>query len=140
MKTGEVAGRAGVNVQTLRYYERRGLLREPCRRESGYREYGEDAVQVVRFVKRAQRLGFTLDDVEVLLRLDAGGPDGCDAAQRLAAQRIAELDHRIADLRAMRRALRRLLDTCHLPRGERACPLIRSIREDGAPAGDDGGR
>jgi DNA-binding transcriptional MerR regulator len=92
MKTGQVAERAGVNVQTLRYCERRGLLPEPLRRDSGYRIYGREAVRVVRFIKRAQELGFSLDDVESLLDLAAGGPDGCAAAQRLARRRIAELD------------------------------------------------
>ena len=69
MQTGEVAARAGVNIQTLRYYERRGLLGRPPRTASGYRRYSEDAVRIVRFVKRAQELGFTLDEAEQLLRL-----------------------------------------------------------------------
>src|ERR671922_171378 len=68
MRTGQVAAEAGVNVQTMRYYERRGLLPEPQRLESGYREYGPDAVRTVRFIKRAQELGFALRDVEAALR------------------------------------------------------------------------
>jgi MerR family transcriptional regulator, mercuric resistance operon regulatory protein len=74
MRTGEVALQAQVNAQTLRYYERRGLLPEPQRTRSGYRAYTPDAVRVVRFVKRAQQLGFTLDDIEDLLHLSEGGP------------------------------------------------------------------
>jgi DNA-binding transcriptional MerR regulator len=127
MRTHEVADRAGVNPQTLRYYERRGLLPEPPRRESGYRIYDEDAVHIVRFAKRAQELGFTLDEVEVLLELAGGGPESCDAARRLAQGRLAELDRRLADLRAMRDSLRRLIATCDLPRAERECPLMQSI-------------
>jgi DNA-binding transcriptional MerR regulator len=69
VKTSEVAAQAQVNAQTLRYYERRGLLPEPVRTASGYRDYGDDAVRVVRFVKRAQQLGFTLNDIEDLLHL-----------------------------------------------------------------------
>ncbi len=69
LKTGEVAARAGVNIQTLRYYERRGLIQEPTRRASGYREYPQDAVRVIRFIKRAQDLGFTLTEIEELLRM-----------------------------------------------------------------------
>jgi DNA-binding transcriptional MerR regulator len=69
LRIGEVAGRAGVNVQTLRFYERRGLLPEPPRRASGYREYAPESVRRVRFIKRAQELGFTLAEVEELLRL-----------------------------------------------------------------------
>jgi len=91
-----MASQAGVNVQTLRYYERRGLLPAPARRESGYREYPSDAVRVVRFVKRAQELGFSLAEVETLLDLAAGGPDSCDLAQELATQKIGELDAKIA--------------------------------------------
>ena len=136
MRTGDVARAAGVNVQTLRYYERRGLLDEPPRRESGYREYDRSAVRVVRFVKRAQELGFSLDEVEVLLELADGGPQNCDAAQGLARQRIAELDRRIADLLAMRGSLTQLVATCTRPRAERVCPLLGSIEARARAGGD----
>ena len=132
MNTGEVALAAGVNIQTLRYYERRGLLAEPPRRESGYRMYGPDAVRLVRFVKRAQELGFSLDDVESLLQLAEGGPESCDSAQELARQKIAELDGRIEHLRAMRGALADLVRTCELPAAERDCPLVHALA--GEPA------
>jgi Hg(II)-responsive transcriptional regulator len=127
MRTGEVAAEAGVNVQTLRYYERRGLLPEPERQESGYRVYGPDAVRTVRFIKSAQALGFGLRDVHTLLRLAAGGPASCDIARDLARETMAELDRRIAELSAMRASLARLVATCEKPRGERECPLIESI-------------
>jgi Hg(II)-responsive transcriptional regulator len=129
MRTGEVAAEAGVNVQTLRYYERRGLLPEPARRESGYRVYGPDAVRRVRFIKRAQELGFALSEAETLLALAAGGPEGCDAARGLAEEKMRELDRRIADLEAMRDSLRRLASTCARPRDERDCPLLQAIGE-----------
>jgi DNA-binding transcriptional MerR regulator len=74
MRTMQVAQRAGVNAQTLRYYERRGLLPDPPRTASGYRAYGPEAVRIVRFVKRAQELGFSLTEIEVLLHLADGGP------------------------------------------------------------------
>lgn len=127
MRTGEVANLAKVNVQTLRYYERRGLLPQPPRRESGYRVYGLRAVRVVRFIKRAQELGFSLDEVESLFELMSGGPDDCDQVRELALGRIAQLDSRIADLRAMRNSLDRLVATCHRPRAERHCPLLRAL-------------
>jgi MerR family transcriptional regulator, mercuric resistance operon regulatory protein len=129
MRTGQVAEQAGVNVQTLRYYERRGLLPEPARRESGYRVYGPDAVHTVRFIKRAQELGFGLSDAESLLGLAAGGPESCDAARDLADEKIAELDRRISDLVAMRESLGRLAATCAKPRAQRECPLLQSIQE-----------
>ena len=127
VRTQEVADQAGVNPQTLRYYERRGLLPEPPRQESGYRIYGDDAVRIVRFVKRTQELGFSLDEVESLLGLAGGGPENCDMARQLAQRRIAELERRIADLRVMRDSLERLAATCGLPRAERECPLLQSI-------------
>lgn len=92
MRSAEVAAEAGVNVQTLRYYERRGLLAEPERLDSGYRAYGPEAVRIVRFVKRAQGLGFSLEEVESMLELASGGPASCKAARELAKQKIAQLD------------------------------------------------
>ena len=124
MRTSEVASQAHVNAQTLRYYERRGLLPEPERTRSGYRAYTPDAVRVVRFVKRAQQLGFTLDDIEELLHLADGGPASCDDTKTMARARIADLQHRIADLVGMRDALARLIDTCDQPLAERDCPIL----------------
>jgi DNA-binding transcriptional MerR regulator len=119
-----------VNTQTLRYYERRGLLSEPDRSRSGYRAYTADAVRTVRFIKRAQRLGFTLDDIEELLHLAAGGPDHCDAVQSMAGARIADLDRRIGELRTMRDALDSLVATCDQPRDQRECPIVHEIARD----------
>ena len=78
-------GRRPANIETLRYYERRGLLEAPARLPSGYRAYDDAAVSLIRFIRRAQELGFTLAEVETLLELAAGGPEPCDAAQSLAA-------------------------------------------------------
>ncbi|MFC4951001.1 MerR family DNA-binding protein [Pseudonocardia sp. GCM10023141] len=127
MRTSEVAARARVNPQTLRYYERRGLLPEPTRSASGYRTYGPPAVQIVRFIKRAQELGFALDVVESLLELAKGGPEGCDATRELATAKIVELDARIADLQQMRTSLARLVQTCERPRHRRECPILAEI-------------
>jgi Hg(II)-responsive transcriptional regulator len=127
MRTAQVARRAGVNAQTLRYYERRGLLPDPGRTSGGYRTYTPEAVRVVRFIKRAQELGFTLNEIEVLLNLADGGPDHCDTAQNLAEAKVAELDGKIASLIAMRDSLSQLRDTCTLPRADRECPLLHSL-------------
>jgi MerR family transcriptional regulator, mercuric resistance operon regulatory protein len=128
VRTSEVAAAAHVNAQTLRYYERRGLLPEPRRTRSGYRAYTADAVRVVRFVKRAQQLGFTLDDIEELLHLADGGPAPCDEAKTMARARVADLQRRIADLAGMRDALTRLVDTCDQPRAQRDCPILHDIQ------------
>jgi Hg(II)-responsive transcriptional regulator len=122
-----VAAQAQVNTQTLRYYERRGLLPEPERTASGYRAYSVDAVRLVRFVKRAQQLGFTLNDIEELLHLAGGGPASCEAAKTMARTRIADLERRIQELAGMRDALSRLVDTCERPRKQRDCPLLHEI-------------
>ena len=127
VRTSEVATQAQVNIQTLRYYERRGLLPEPRRTRSGYRAYTPDAVRVVRFVKHAQRLGFTLDDIEDLLHLADGGPDSCQEARAMARTRIADLQQRIEELAGIRDALARLVDTCDQPRSKRDCPILQDI-------------
>ena len=127
MRTSELAGRAGVHPETLRYYERRGLLHEPPRTLGGYRNYPDATVGLLRFIKRAQDLGFTLDEVEELLHLNGGGPDGCDAARALAEARKADLEARIADLQRMRDSLADLIATCDLPRADRSCPLLAAI-------------
>lgn len=132
MRTSEVAARAGVNTQTLRYYERRGLLAEPPRSAAGYRDYPPSAVAVLRFVKRAQELGFTLAEVAELLVLAEGGPEACDSARSLAEVHIAELDLKLADLRRMRESLRALAATCQRPRADRSCPLLDTIGGDRA--------
>jgi MerR family transcriptional regulator, mercuric resistance operon regulatory protein len=127
MRTSEVSSRAGVNNQTLRYYERRGLLPEPPRSPAGYRDYPVSAVSLLRFVKRAQQLGFTLADIEDLLQMADGGPDSCDRARALAAAHAAELDRKIADLQRMRASLGELVATCERPRADRSCPLMQAI-------------
>ena len=132
MRSGQVARESGVNVETLRYYERRGILGAPQRRASGYREYSEDTVGVIRFVKRAQELGFSLDEVESLLELAAGGPQSCDAARSLATRKMEELELKMHSLLAMQESLRRLVATCEMPRDERECPLLDAL-EHGDP-------
>ena len=127
MRSGQVARNAGVNVETLRYYERRGILPTPERRASGYREYTEEAVGVIRFVKRAQELGFSLDEVETLLLLAAGGPESCDSARALATRKLDELGAKMRSIRAMQDSLRRLVATCEMPSSERDCPLLDAI-------------
>jgi Hg(II)-responsive transcriptional regulator len=133
MRTHEVAEPAGVNTQTLRYYERRGILADPPRSPAGYRDYPVSTVKVLRFVKRAQELGFTLAEVEELLGLADGGPASCDTARQLAESHIAELERKIADLRRMRASLTKLVDTCQRPPADRFCPLLAAIDSDAPP-------
>ena len=104
LRTGELAARAGVNVQTLRYYERRGLLAAPGRRPSGQREYPEGAVGLVRTIKAAQRLGFTLAEIQELFALSEHRRSA-DELHRRAAAKVAEIDARIGQLQLVRQAL-----------------------------------
>jgi Hg(II)-responsive transcriptional regulator len=135
MRTSEVADRAGVNTQTLRYYERRGLLAAPPRSRAGYRDYPVQAVDLLRFVKRAQELGFTLAEVESLLHLAEGGPDSCEQARRLAEDHMADLQCKIADLQRMRASLIELVATCKRPRTDRSCPLLHALDGSHPPTG-----
>ncbi|MGH3757687.1 MerR family transcriptional regulator [Actinophytocola sp.] len=130
MRSGEVAAQAGVNVQTLRYYERRGLVPEPPRAPSGYRAYPTEVVATIRFVKRAQDLGFTLDEITELLHLADGGPDECEPARAVAEARMSDLERKIRDLERMHDSLAELLATCDRPRADRRCPLLRALQTD----------
>jgi Hg(II)-responsive transcriptional regulator len=130
LKTGEVAAQAGVNVQTLRYYERRGLLKEPERRASGYREYPPDAVQLIRFIKRAQDLGFTLAEIEDLLRLRSDQESACTEVRAAAEAKIEDIEEKIRHLRAMKRALGMLVASCATEGSARHCPILEAL-DDG---------
>ncbi len=112
LRSGELAERAGVNLQTLRYYERRGLLAEPRRSPGGHRLYPADALTVLRIIKTAQRLGFTLDEVAELVDLGTHrhGRRPDTSLQRRAAAKLAEIEAKIADLQLIAASLRGALD------------------------------
>lgn len=127
LRTAEVARQAGVNVETLRFYERKGILREPPRRASGYREYPPETVDRVRFIKRAQELGFSLKEIGELLSLrEVSGADA-GPVRRLAEAKVAEIDHKIRDLEAMKQSLTDLLCACDGRRSIASCPIIESL-------------
>jgi Cu(I)-responsive transcriptional regulator len=126
MRISTAAGQAGVNVQTLRYYERRGLLPRTARRTSGYRDFSPDAVGIVRFIKRAQDLGFTLDEIEELLRLRRDTRRDRARVRAVAERRMRQIERKIAELDAMRHALSRLIHCCR--EGVRLeCPIIEAL-------------
>lgn len=129
MTVGQLARGAQVKVATIRYYERRGLMPDPSRRASGYREYPPESVRTVRFIKRAQSLGFTLDEIAQLLRLAVGMPRSCSSVRVLATRRIEEMDHKISMLQSMRASLMRLVRTCRRPQKRRDCPLLDALEK-----------
>jgi MerR family mercuric resistance operon transcriptional regulator len=122
---GALARRAGVTVETIRFYQRRGLLAEPDRPYGGIRRYGAPEVARVRFIKAAQRLGFSLDDIAGLLRLADG--THCAEARVLGESKLREVRARLADLARLEAALTSLVDACILG-GERDCPLIDALQ------------
>jgi DNA-binding transcriptional MerR regulator len=127
MLIGELAARAGVSVQTLRYYERRGLVSTPRKSASGYRQYGAEAVRTVRFIRRAQALGFTLEEIRDLLGLWAESTKSCAAAERRARATLGRIDSKIADLRQMADGLTQYVSACRDRATLQDCPLLAEL-------------
>ena len=125
MTIGQLAKEVEVNVETVRYYHRRGLLPAPKRPTGGIRRYSAEALARLRFIKRSQSLGFSLDDVEALLSLDDGRT--CSSALGIGARKLAEVQRRMRDLRTLERALKALVDRCASNAGRVTCPLIDAL-------------
>jgi MerR family mercuric resistance operon transcriptional regulator len=124
---GTFAKAAGVNVETIRFYQQRGLLPTPKRPYGGIRRYGSTDVARVKFVKSGQRLGFSLDEISQLLTLEDG--THCSEAAELAAQRLGDVRARLADLARIEAALSRLVSDCHAIQGNVSCPLIAALQQ-----------
>ena len=127
LRIGALAEAAGVNLETIRFYQRKGLLPEPEKPYGGIRRYGKADVARVRFVKSAQRLGFSLDEVAGLLVLDDG--THCDQARQLGEQKLANVRAKLADLHRIESALSTLIDDCCASHGTMSCPLIAALQE-----------
>lgn len=129
---GTMAAAAGVNVETIRFYQRRGLLAKPRRERGEIRRYGSKDVARVKFVKAAQRLGFSLGEIAALLKLDDG--THCDEARAVAEHRLKDVRNKLLDLRRMESALEALVDRCCATRETLTCPLIAALQaRDAAP-------
>ena len=122
-----VAREAGVNVQTLRYYERRGILEEPARTPAGYRQYDPETVTRIRFIKRAQDLGFTLDEVNELLDLRVDHGAACGAVETKARETVARVEEKLRQLSRMRDVLRDLVEACERRRKTEDCPILQAL-------------
>jgi MerR family mercuric resistance operon transcriptional regulator len=125
---GDLAKAAGVNVETVRYYQRRGLLTAPPRPVAGYRRYAALEVGRLRFVKRAQMLGFTLGEIADLMRL--ADDSAREQARELAARKLSLIQRKMADLAAMQRALGALLCQCEASDSPGTCPIIEALSRD----------
>ncbi len=132
MTAGQLARRAGVGVETLRFYEQRGLLERPARTGSGYRVYDEAAVTRLRFIRRAKGVGFTLAEIKELLSLRSGPAPACAGVGKQAAAKIAEIEAKVALLLRTKQALERLLAAC-AERGDRGrCLVLEALDGIGA--------
>lgn len=127
---GQVAAAAAVNVQTIRYYERRGLFTPPKRTPSGYRQYAEDAVPRLRFIKHAQELGFSLQEIQTLLALRVRHGAACDTVERKTRQKIELVERKIRDLERIRRILRQLAAACASRQATDECPILEALEEN----------
>jgi MerR family copper efflux transcriptional regulator len=127
---GHLAKAANVSVETVRFYERKGLLQTPERKHSAYRQYDGNAVDRLKFIRRAQQVGFTLKEIEDLLGL-RDNPDAqrADVRER-ALNKIAEINAKISDLQAMRKSLTNLLNSCEGDGPASACPIITSLQDN----------
>jgi MerR family copper efflux transcriptional regulator len=127
LRIGQLARLAKVSVQTLRFYERKGLLPKPPRGASGYREYAADAIGMVKFIKRAQELGFSLREIKELLALRKVPRATCGDVVVVAQRKIEEMEQKISDLRAMQTALSQLLADCKGQAPITQCPIIEAL-------------
>ena len=128
---GQLARLAGVGIETVRFYEREGLLAEPARTPAGYRQYGEDVVARLRFIQRAKELGFTLNDTKELLSLRVDPDTSCEDVKARAEAKIADIEEKIKTLRRMKKSLARLTTECGGKGGGSECPILDAL--DGRP-------
>lgn len=126
---GSLADAAGVSVETIRFYQRRGLLSEPERPMGSIRRYADADLARVRFIKAGQRLGFSLDEMAELLKLEDGSH--CSAARAQAELKLKNVRIKLADLQRIEHALQGLMERCDSVRGKIRCPLIAALQEEG---------
>jgi MerR family mercuric resistance operon transcriptional regulator len=128
MTIGQLAKAAGVHVETIRYYQRRGLLTAPKRPLGGQRKYPVEALQRIHFIRRAQEVGFTLEEILGLIGMAAR--DDCEASCHAARDKLAELEQRMTVVTRMRREMRALVAACDARRPKEACPLIEYLSRE----------
>ena len=127
---GQVARHAGVGIETVRFYERQGLLEEPARKQSGYRQYGEDVVARLRFIRRAKELGFSLKEIKELLALRVDPTTTCAEVRSKAAAKVADVEQKIEALRRIRKALVKLTAVCRGRGPTSECPILDALDKE----------
>jgi len=126
MRIGELARSVDVSVETIRYYQRIGLLELPQKPYGGTRSYGAEDLQRLRFIRRAQQLGFSLDDICALLELSSSD---CDQVQKLAEEKLNLVQEKLSQLRRIESVLVKTLEQCAKRKGNQPCPIIESLSE-----------
>lgn len=132
LRIGEVARQTGIGIETIRYYERKGLLAEPNRRPSGYRQYDEAVVDRLKFIRRTKELGFTLAEISELLDLWVHSDAECCQVRQKAREKIEEIEQKVKALNGMKRALKNLVEQCEQQGSLRECPLLDGLDERAA--------
>ena len=131
LSIGKVARRAGIGVETIRFYEREGLLTAPVRRDSGYRFYTERAISRIRFIRRAKELGFSLKEIKELLQLRRNSSSTCEDIREKAEAKIANVEAKIAMLKKMKQALTELSLACKGRTSLGECPILEFLDKEG---------
>ena len=127
LKRGNLAKMAGVNIETIRYYEKQGILPEPDRSPSGYRQYDDETVNRIRFVKRAQKLGFSLSEIKQLLKLSEGEITDCDEVRDIALKKLEAIREKIINLQKLDSILSNLATQCDRQQTIKGCPIIAAL-------------
>lgn len=131
LSISQLAQMSGVNIQTIRYYERQGLLAPAARTESGYRIFAADTARRIHFIKRAQKLGFTLNEIRELLSLRMDGGSTCSDVRTRAQTKLADIDLKVRHLEAMRTSLARLIKSCRGTGPTEDCPILECLDREG---------
>jgi len=137
LKIGQLAKQVGVNIETIRYYERRNLLGPTSRLPSGYRLYNYEAQRRLQFIKNAQALGFTLHEIEELLDLQVSSKSRCGDVQRKAVAKLKHVEAKVRDLQSLATALTRLIRTCRAGQPTNRCPILQSLEKKEKRGNDD---
>lgn len=129
LQIGELAKQAGVNIQTVRYYEKRGILKPSKRTSAGFRLYGPDTIQTLNFIKHSKDLGFTLEEIRDLLNLRATTASRCQKVRKKAKAKLEDIQEKLRVLRQMERNLKSLIQKCEKQETDTNCPIIEGLEE-----------
>lgn len=130
---GQIAKQSGVSVETIRYYEKEGLIEEPERKESGYRQYNGDAIARLSFIQQAKELGFSLKEIGELLSIKSDANTVCSDVKQLAQEKLGDIECKIKMLQRMRKSLKKLIDVCPGKAPINDCPILDALNYRNKP-------